>query len=341
VNRDVVGMTVTGKRNPGSMERTGSVRRSVANIAGALLAVITFGTLAYHFVEGWNYFDSLYMTVITITTTGYGEIYRMSAGGRIISMLLMFFGIGIFFYAINSFVPLIIERRMEMSAKKLSEIRDHIIVCGFGLMGREIANELPKDRVVIIDSSAEKVSIARENGYLAVLGDATEEEVLEKANVRRAKALIACMSDAANVFTIMAAKDLNPGIYAMAILRSPDAEKKMRRINVDFVLSPYKDTARKVVTTLQKPATVEFIESIMSRQGETLTLEKMEVRVDNKSLKELDLRGRTGSTVVAIERDGRLILPEADTVLQKGDIAYLIGSDEALRRAEKILGSGS
>ena len=84
---------------------------------------------------------------------------------------------------------------------------------------------------------------------------------------------------------------------------------------------------------------MEFVESIMSRQGETLTLEKIKVRIDNKSLKELDLRGRTGSTVVVIERDGRLILPEADTVLKKGDIAYLIGSDEALRRAEEILGS--
>jgi|Deesub1362B_J571_1020462.scaffolds.fasta_scaffold00248_26 voltage-gated potassium channel len=323
----------------GSLGSLGSVKRSIANIAGALIAVVIFGTLSYHFVEGWSYFDSLYMTVITITTTGYGEIYQMGSGGRIISMFLMFFGIGIFFYAINSFVPLIVERRMEMSAKKLSEIKDHVIVCGFGLMGKEIANELPKEKVVIIDSRAEKISIARENGYLAVLGDATEEEVLEKANVREARALIACMSDAANVFTIMAAKDLNPGIYAMAIIRSPDAEKKMRRINVDFVLSPYKDTARKVITTLQKPATVEFIESIMSRRGETLTLEKMEVRIDNKSLKELDLRGRTGSTVVAIERDGGLILPEADTVLRRGDVVYLIGSDEALKKAEEILGS--
>ncbi len=318
---------------------TRDIRRSAVKITIALILVVTFGTLSYHFIEGWDYFDSLYMTVITITTTGYGEIYQMDTAGRVISMFLMFFGIGIFFYAINSLIPLIVERRMEMSIKRLSEIRDHFIVCGFGLMGREIANELPKEKVIIIDSSAEKVNMARENGFFAVLGDATEEETLEKVNIKKAKALIVCMSDAANVFTIMAAKDLNPNIYTIAIIRSPDADKKMRKINVDFVLSPYRDTARKVAVTLQKPATVEFIETIMSKRGETLTLEKMEVRIDNKSLKELDLRGRTGSTVVAIERDGKMILAEANTILKRGDVVYLIGSDEALKKAEEILSS--
>jgi voltage-gated potassium channel len=288
-------------------------------------------------VEGWGLFDSLYMTVITITTTGYREIYEMGTGGRILSMFLMFFGIGIFFYAINTIVPLIVERRMEMKeVKKLSEIKDHIIICGYGKMGREIANELPKNRIVVIDSRAEKVNVARENGYIAILGDAIEEEVLERARIRRAKALIACMTDAANAFTIMAAKDLNPNVYTLAILRSPDAEKKIKRTNVDRILSPYKDTAKMVVATLQKPATIEFIESIMSVVG-TFTLEKVKVGIDNKTLRELDLRGKTGCTVVAIERDEELIIPEPDTVLKKGDMIYLIGRDDALKKAEKIL----
>jgi voltage-gated potassium channel len=313
------------------------VGRNVVKIIGILIIIVIFGTLSYHIVEGWGLFDSLYMTVITITTTGYREIYEMGTGGRILSMFLMFFGIGIFFYAINTIVPLIVERRMEMKeVKKLSEIKDHIIICGYGKMGREIANELPKNRIVVIDSRAEKVNVARENGYIAILGDAIEEEVLERARIRRAKALIACMTDAANAFTIMAAKDLNPNVYTLAILRSPDAEKKIKRTNVDRILSPYKDTAKMVVATLQKPATIEFIESIMSVVG-TFTLEKVKVGIDNKTLRELDLRGKTGCTVVAIERDEELIIPEPDTVLKKGDMIYLIGRDDALKKAEKIL----
>ncbi|RLI77080.1 potassium channel protein [Archaeoglobales archaeon] len=315
------------------------VGRDVANIIAALIAVILFGSLAYHVVEGWSLFESLYMTVITITTTGYGEIYKMSTAGRIISMLLMFFGIGIFFYAINVLMPLIVERRMEMKdVKKLSKMENHIIICGFGVMGKEIANEFPKDRVVVIDSSSEKVNVARESGYVAVLGDATEEEVLTKANIQKAKALIACMTDASNAFTIMAAKELNPNVYTLAILRSPESEKKVKRVNVDFILSPYKDTAKKVIATLQRPAAIEFVESIMSQKGETLTLEKVKVGINDKSLRELDLRRKTGCTVVAIERDGKLMMPEADTQLKKGDLVYLIGDDEALKKAEEILG---
>ena len=146
------------------------------------------------------------------------------------------------------------------------------------------------------------------------------------------------MTDASNAFTIMAAKELNPKIHTFAIVRSPDSEKKLKRVNVDFILSPYKDAAKRVVATLKKPATIEFIESIMSKKGETLTLEKVEVGIDNKSLRELDLRNRTGCTVVVIERDGRLITPEPDTVLRRGDFAYLIGEDKNLKIAEEILG---
>ncbi|MCD6493346.1 MAG: potassium channel protein [Archaeoglobaceae archaeon] len=315
------------------------VRKDVASILGALTAVILFGTLAYHIAEGWGLFESLYMTVITITTTGYGELFKIGVKGRIISMFLMFFGIGIFFYSMNVLMPLIIERRIKMrEIKRLAKMENHVIVCGFGVMGKEIAEEFLKENVVIIDNKAEKVSVARESGYLAILGDATEEEVLIKANIEKAKALIACMTDASNAFTIMAAKELNPKIYTFAILRSPDSEKKLKRVNVDFILSPYRDAARKVIATLKRPATIEFIESIMSRKGEMLTLEKVEVGVDNKSLRELDLRKKTGCTVVAIERNGKLIMPEADTVLKRGDFAYLIGGDEALKKAEEILG---
>ena len=315
------------------------VGKNVANIVGALILVILFGTLSYHIVEGWGLFESLYMTVITITTTGYGELFEMSTKGRIISMILMFFGIGIFFYAMNALMPIIVERRLKMrETKKLEKMENHIIVCGFGNMGKEIAAELPKDRVVIVDINAERVNSARESGYLSILGDAAEEEILIKANIKKAKALIACMTDASNAFTIMAAKDLNPRIFTFVVLKNPESEKKLKRVNVDVILSPYKDTAKKVVATLQKPATVEFIESIIGRKGGSLTLEKVRVAIDNVSLEDLDLRKKTGCIIVAIERNGQLIMPTPETILKKGDLAYVLGSNENLKRAESLLG---
>ncbi len=306
-------------------------------IAILLIAVIIFGTIAYHVVEGWPLFDCLYMTVITITTTGYGEIRPMSVYGRTLSMVLMFFGVGIFLYSINAFMGIVVERSLRRWEKMLEKISDHYILCGFGLMGREIVKELPKDKVVVVDIDINKINAAREEGYLAVHGDATDEATLEKAGIKRAKALVCCMSDASNAFTVLTAKELNPEIQTIVVLRSPDAERKMERIGVDVLLSPYRDTARKVLALLTKKASVEFIETVMSGE-EALNLEKVGVdeRLAGRTLKELDLRRKTGCIVVAVVRRGEVLLPDADTKLEEGDILYLMCRDAA--KLEEFLG---
>ncbi len=307
-----------------------SVRASIAKVVAFLIAVIAFGTLAYHFIEGWPLFDSLYMTVITITTTGYGEIRHMSIYGRIISMILMFFGVGIFLYAINVFISVIVEGSLRRWEKMLEKISDHYIVCGYGLMGKEIVKELPRDRVVVIDYDINKVNLARDDNLIAVHGDATDENVLEKAGIKRAKAIVCCMNDASNAFTILTAKELNPSIQTIVVLRSPDAERKMQRIGVDVLLSPYRDTARKVFAVLSKRVSVEFIETIINGRV-SLNLEKMIVDDDlsGKTLKELDFRRKLGCIVVAIVRDGDVLLPEAETELRKGDVLYMMCREEA------------
>ncbi len=317
-----------------------SMEKTVRNIIAALILVIIFGTFAYHVLEGWPLFDCLYMTVLTITTTGYREVGEMGVGGRILSMFLMFVGVGIFMYSIDSVIPVLIEKRRMRWKKMLKEIKDHYIICGYGIMGREISKELPKEKIVVIDTDPDKVRTAREEGLLAIIGDASEEEVLEKANVRSAKTLIACTStDSANAFIVMTAKDLNPNIFTVAILRSPAGEKKVKRAGADMVLSPYRDTARKICIALRKPTIAEFIE-IISRKGNILMLEKRVLKSKNlvgKTLKEIDLRKRTGCTVVAIERRGELIMPEPDTMLEEGDVLYIIGKEDKLRKVEELL----
>ncbi|MBO8180091.1 MAG: potassium channel protein [Archaeoglobus sp.] len=300
-------------------------------IAAFLLLVILAGTAGYHFVEGWDWFDSLYMTVITITTTGYGEVRPMGTGGRAISMLLMFVGVGTFLYAVNIFMGLIIEGRIDRRWEKMVEkMENHFILCGYGIMGKEIIKELPKDKVVVVDADMSKVSAAREDGYVAVHGDATDELTLEKAGIGKAKAIICCMSDANNAFAILTAKELNPNVKTVAILRSPDAEKKVRRVGVDILLSPYRDAARKIVSLLSEKAAAEFVETVISG-AKSLNLEKVvaDDHMDGKTLRELDLRRKTGCIVVAVVRRGEVILPEADTKLEKGDILYVLCSGEA------------
>jgi len=317
------------------------LKRDVVRILLILVGIIIFGTLAYHFLEGWDLFDCLYMTVLTITTTGYREIGPMGIYGKILSMFLMFFGVGIFMYSINVLVPVLVERRIKRWEKMIEKIRDHYIVCGFGLMGREVAKELGKERVVIIDNDINKVEAARMRGYLVVHGDATDEAILEKAGVRRAKVIVGCMTDICNAFALLAAKDLNPNIYTIAVLRNPDAERKLRRVGVDLILSPYKDVAKKVFAVLMRPATVEFIETIMGGKGEgTFLLEKIVLEkgeLIGKTLKEIDFRRRFGCMVVAIARNSNLLLPDPNLRLEMGDVLFVIGREEDLRKLDEVI----
>ncbi|HID42691.1 MAG TPA: potassium channel protein [Archaeoglobaceae archaeon] len=317
-----------------------SIEEKIIKIVTLLLSILVIGTLSYHFIEGWSLFDSLYMTVITITTTGYSEVAEMSPAGKVLSMLLMFVGVGVFFYSINLLVPVLVERGQERWKKMLEDIKDHNIVCGYGIMGREITEELPKDKVVIIDMNIEKVNLAREKGLLAIQGDATEEEVLEMANVRTAKALITCLpSDSANAFAIMIAKDLNPNIFTIAVLRTPAGSKKISRAGVDMLLSPYSDAAKKIYMALSRPAVVELIE-IFSKKGGTLMLQKINLQsehISGKTLRDMDIRKKSGCTVVAIERNGEIVVPDPDTVLSKGDILYVMGNNEQLETLVKLV----
>lgn len=312
----------------------------ITKVALLLLSIVLFGTISYHLIEGWSLFDSLYMTVMTVTTTGYRELAEMSTAGRVLSMLLMFVGVGIFFYTINLFMPVLVEMGRERWKKVLKNMKNHYIVCGYGVMGKEIAEEFPTESVVVVDSNPEKVNHAREKGFLALQGDATEEEILDMANIKTAKALIASMAtDAANAFAIMVARDLNPDIYTIAVLRTPSGSKKVTRAGVDMLLSPYSDAAKKIYMTLKTPAAVELIDIISDKEGEFM-LQKVNLsseKVTGKTLQELDIRKKTGALVVAIERDDIVSIPQPDTLLQKDDVLYVMGSNEQLEKLVKIV----
>ncbi|MBC7332637.1 MAG: potassium channel protein [Synergistetes bacterium] len=310
-------------------------------VTSILAIIIAGGTLGYTLIEKWPIFDSLYMTVITITTTGYKEVRELSPAGKIFSMVLMFLGIGVFFYTLNSIIPIMIERRGERWKKLLKDMENHCIVCGFGRTGQEISKRLPKESLVIVDSDINKVTTARELGLIAIHGDATEEEILEMAGVTKAKTLIACTDrDSSNAFTIIIAKDLNPKIHTIAILRNPSGKTKLRRAGANLLLSPYEDMARKVSIAIRNPELADFVE--IASKKETLLIKKLEISDTpfiGKTLEELDLRKKTGCTVIAIERNGELILPSPTLSLEKGDTLYIIGSEDGLcSLGEKIVG---
>ncbi len=317
------------------------LKGELIRVIGLLIAITVFGTVGYHFIEGWDWFDCLYMTVITITTTGYREVGKMSVGGKILSMFLMIFGVAIFLYSVDAILPILLERRSERWKKVLEKIEDHCIICGYGRMGREMAKELKKElkKVVVVDIDANRVASAREDGIIAIQGDCTEEDVLERAGVRRAKCIVACTNnDSINAFAVMVAKDLNPNVFAIAVLRTPGGEKKLKRAGADMLLSPYHDSARKVCVAVTRPTAADFIE-IIGKMG-TLMLEKMELKNEkfhNLSLKDTNIRKMTGCIVVAIERNGEIIFPDPETKVYKGDILYVLGKEEGLKKAYELI----
>ena len=323
---------------PGSEFKTLLLR-----VASAFLLVIIAGTVGYVAVEGWGFFDAFYMVLITITTTGYGEVNPLSTWGRVLSMVLMITGIGIFFYGLNEIIPALVGRRLERWRRVLENIENHYLLCGFGDMGQEIASELSrgpdKSGFVVIDPDQSKVSLAREKGYLAIQGEPSSEETLVEARINHAKAILAAMEDSANAFMIMVAKDLNPDIYALGVAQSVTGTKNIKRAGADYVLSPYVDTARKASMLLRNPIAADLSE-IVSEVAEIGMLQKVPIKnydITGQSLKELDLRARTGSAIIIIERKGEIIRPTPELTIQMEDDLYMIGGEDELKAARSIL----
>ncbi|RUM34719.1 MAG: potassium channel protein [Archaeoglobus sp.] len=321
--------------------KNGDLRGEVLRVIGLLVSVTLLGTVGYHLLEGWSWFDCLYMTIITITTTGYREVGKLTVAGKVLSMFLMIFGVATFLYSVDAILPILLEKRIERWKKVLEKMEDHCIICGYGRMGKEMAKELIKElkNVVVIDLDTTRVVSAREDGIIAIQGDCTEEDVLERAGIRRAKCIVACTnSDSVNAFAVMVAKDLNPKVFAIAVLRTPGGEKKLKRAGADMLLSPYHDSARKVCVAVTRPTAADFIE-IIGKMG-TLMLEKMELKNDkfhDIPLKDTEIRKLTGCIVVTIERNGEIIFPDPDTKVYKGDLLYVLGREDGLKKAHQLI----
>ena len=318
-------------------------RTLIIRIATALGLLTLSGTVGYIMVEGWGFFDAFYMVVITITTTGYGEVRPLSTPGRVLSMALMVTGIGVFFYGLNVIIPALVGRRIERWKRVLEDINDHYLLCGFGDMGQEIAVELSeradKSRIVIIDPDQNRVSLAREKEYLSLQGQPSNEETLKEARIEHARAIVAALDDSENGFTIMAAKDLNPKIYAVGVAQSTRGLKNIKRTGADYVLSPYVDTAKKASMLLHNPIAADFSE-IVSEIAEVGMIQKVSIQdssLSGKSLQDLDLRAKSGVLVVAVVREGGILRPTPDLEISLGDDLYMIGNEKELKLARKII----
>ncbi|MFN7932912.1 MAG: potassium channel protein [Bryobacteraceae bacterium] len=326
-------------------------------IAISITAVFTAGTLGFHFLENYPWFDAFYMTLTTMTTVGYGEIHPLSLRGRVFNSFLIFFGVGIMLQTVTVIAQVVLEREFgellgrRKSKRMIEQLKDHFIICGFGRVGRGAAQEMQRAGVpfVVVDNDEHRVERAMRAGMLAVLSDATRDETLRELHIQRAKGLVSALaSDADNMFLILSAKTLNPKLTISARANEEESEAKLRRAGADMVFAPYYLTGHRLASSILKPHVQEFMDIFTKSVGLGASMEQ--VRVDHgcemseKSLRELQLRREIGVIVLGIRRvNGAMEFnPTADAVIHAGDHLIVMGEPHALRRLESMLiGAGA
>ncbi|MFZ5774990.1 MAG: potassium channel family protein [Thermodesulfobacteriota bacterium] len=319
--------------------------------AGMLLLILCAGTAGYMRIENAPLLDSLYMTVITITSVGYGEIIPLSAAGRVFTIALIMVGIGFVLYLVGEITEAMVEGGMRRilgrnnMEKRVAALRNHYIVCGFGRIGKVICKNFKEHDIpfVVVESNADEIQQIDELGYLALLGSASSDEMLLRAGIKQAKGLIAVVSsDAENVYIILSARGLNPNLFIMA--RSSGAEgseTKLLRAGADKVISPYFIGACRMAQLVVRPTVVDFLDLAVHGGELGLRIEELQVSegsfIAGKTLMDSGLRQQYDLIVVAIKREqGEMQFnPNPQTRILPGDILVVLGEHGHIAALEK------
>jgi voltage-gated potassium channel len=302
--------------------------------------LVAAGTVGYQLIEGWSFLDSLYMTVITLTTVGYREVRELSVVGMYFTMLVCMGGVFTLFYVATGMIGSVVggelqailgSQRMERS---LSTMKDHLIVCGFGRMGKLVCTEFSANGLpfVIVDRNQESLDGFHIPQGIALHGDATSDEVLERAGIKRARAIVTvAASDVDNLYITMSARLLNEKIFIVARAEDDRSEQKLIRAGANRVVSPYQIGGSRVAQAILRPTVVDFLE--LATRSEHMELNIEETRIDTKSslvgmtLSSSKIRQEHGLIVVAIKKSsGKMVFnPPHDTVLEPNDILIMLG----------------
>ena len=318
-------------------------------IAGIILVgTIGLGTVGYMMIEGWDFRDAFYMTIISITTTGFGELYPLSETGRWLTMIIILVGLASIAYlggrAIQALIERYLVRRRKMD-RHIRRLKDHVIVCGFGRMGRQVCENLTDAGFpfVVVESDPELARDLSEREYLYLVGDASSDAILQEAGIGEARGLITVVSsDAQNVFITLTAKSLNSSIPVVTRSMDEGSEPKLRKAGADRVIQPYELVGRRIAQLVIRPATVEYIDQIAPSSGEEISIEEIQIGagspLSGKSLAESPIRTEWNIIVVAIRRDegGLEYNPGPRSIIRSGDSVIAIGDRERLGQLSRL-----
>ncbi|RXK88430.1 potassium channel protein [Chlorobaculum sp. 24CR] len=331
-------------------QQVSPLRRFSASIISVALLIVS-GTSGYMYLEHMNLLDALYMTVITVATVGFSEVRPMDDVGKIFTMVLIVSGTGIFFFTLTNVAVFFVSGEwkehweLQRNERMLRKLNDHFIICGYGRLGGSVAEELRTKSIpfVVIDNAIDNVLRARDEGFLAIKGNAADEEVLADAGLHRAKGLIAAAgNDAENVFIVLTARNLKPNLYIVARADCDESESKLRRAGAEKVVMLYRSAGKRMANLLTEPELEEYLDELSDagnlnlRIAQCLVAEKSPLV--GKSFQEVDLYNNHRINVVGYKLPGGELhtTPRPAEIIQKNGTIIVIGQGGDLEMLNKL-----
>jgi voltage-gated potassium channel len=315
-------------------------------IAFSFLFLITVsGTVGYHFLEGWSLANSLYATIVTIGTVGFGDFYPITPMGKLFAIFIIVFGVGTMAYTFAMIMEALMEGRFKdilgrgKLEKRIKKMENHYIICGYGKIGNLICGELTHEKVefVVVDNNSMIIQHIEDNGFAYVNGNAAEDKTLLAAGIKTAKGVVCTLpTDADNLYVVLAAKELNPDVYVLSRFEDNASERRLMKAGADRVISPYKVGGVRMSQAILRPAMLDFIEITTRRGSLSLRMEELNINdgspVVGRNLEQSGLRKEYGLIVVAVEKkSGKMVFnPMASYEIESGDKLIALGEGENL-----------
>jgi voltage-gated potassium channel len=323
--------------------------RNLRVITALLLLVVTIGTIGYHYIEGWSWFDGFYMVITTLTTIGYQEVHPLSHAGRVFNVFIILAGVSLLALAVGALSQALLEfelqsffgrRRME---REIDRLDGHYIICGMGRVGRSVARELERKPVpfVFVESAEAKRQRYASENWLVIAGDATQEQTLRQVQIERARGLIAATTtDATNLYIVLTARGLNPHLKIIARASEDSAEKHLLTAGADSVVSPYHFAGQRIAQSLLRPNVVSFLDTATTHLGIDLEIGEIQITSDSvfagKTIESSRIRQERGVIVLAIKRrEGMKFNPAPDERIEADDCLIAMGEPAQLRQLER------